>query len=248
MLDDSTWRSLTRTNTGAGLNNPVTMPDAVVLPATLDPFGPTPTLTRVSPSSFLRGASTQQFGGASTTPLGFGSVKAARLQQAGLCSKFTPYSSFYQGIDATLRDSLLRGNGAACFDAGTIARVGYDNFAAFLAHEPGAPTNTRGGFLFNVDATIRTVAFPLTLVSAAQQTCHLTATAGFEPYLDNYGVLNVESGFFNINGNFLPMLIHADNSIACNGVHGFLPTLCRASLPIVIPRLVSPGLSARSIT
>lgn len=224
-LSDTVWKNLTRTNANAGV---VTLPDAVVLLGTDGPLGSTPQVVRFSNSSFLQENGTQ-LGGAAALPSGSGSIKAAKLMQEGLCSTFTPYSDLFAPIDATLRDSLVRGYGATCFDSGIDhVSITQENFASFLAHESAAPTDARGGFLMNLGVEVRVTQFPLNFWPVSAQTCRLTTTLGLEPYLDGYGVLNVYNGlesFAQVNGKgqYLPGLLQHDSNIACNGGGVFFP-------------------------
>lgn len=220
-LSDTTWQNLTRTNANSGV---VTLPDAVVLLGTRDPLGPTPQVVRFTNSSFLQGTGTQ-LGGGAAVPSGSGSIKSAKLMQEGLCSTVTSYDELFQQIDATIRDALYRTHGSICFKTGTeYITLAQENLAAFLGHETGAPTNARGGFLMNLAVNFRTTKFPLNFYTLADQTCHVNTTFGVEPYLDDYGVLNVDDGLagggVNRKGEYLPNLFTSElTSSACHGVH-----------------------------
>ncbi len=200
-------------------------PPGVVLPATTQPFGPTPTELHLTPGDF-------------NSPNNSGTIRSAYLSQAGGCSQEFAYADLFAQIDTGLRGSLFTNHGAACFTTDSLSSLtlAYDNFASFIAHTQGRVQDLRGGFVMNGDVRLQISNVALELLDVTQgvnpgpdEKCDAAFSSAFRLFVGSDGVVAAESSFgggpagVDGHGNAFPSTLDDQPTRACNGVHVIFP-------------------------
>lgn len=190
-------------------------------------------------------------------------LRSAFLAQAGSCSApdVLDDETFFKPLDQQLRDALFIRDGGACVTPPIqTARLNYDNFTAFIAHEPGVTNDLRGGFLINLSARVtmsRALLDKVALIllqpppKKGDAECQVDATTAYRFGLDDLGVLKVETSFglgqngTDSDGHPFPSVFDHPSTHTCDGVHllnlvkfdGFATQLA-AALSTTIPQRI----------